>query len=71
MAPLIQEPIIQRNIDPGKLSGTVDIALRFFKFFGTSAKFWMGLHDDYDLEEEIKEKEDEFDEIKPVEGSAA
>jgi len=31
----------------------------------------MGLQDDYDLKEEIRGKEDEFDEIKPVEGSAA
>jgi len=30
---------------------TADTALRFFKFFGTSAKFWLGLQDDYDLEE--------------------
>ena len=30
---------------------TADTALRFSKFFGTTAKFWLGLQDDYDLEE--------------------
>jgi len=28
--------------------------IRLAKFFGTSAKFWMGLQDDYDLEEAEK-----------------
>lgn len=36
---------------------TADTALRFAKFFGTSAKFWLGLQDDYDLEEEKSKKE--------------
>lgn len=31
---------------------TADTALRFSKYFGTSAKFWLGLQDDYDIEEE-------------------
>ena len=31
---------------------TADTAIRFGKYFGTSAKFWLGLQDDYDLEEE-------------------
>lgn len=28
------------------------IALRLAKFFGTSAKFWLGLQNDFDIEEE-------------------
>jgi len=40
------------------------------KYFGTSAKFWLGLQDDYDLEEEQNQKEEEFNNIKPLEGSA-
>ena len=36
----------------GKRRITADTALRFSKFFGTSAKFWLGLQADYDLEEE-------------------
>src|SRR5690606_39343772 len=35
---------------------TADTALRFSKFFGTSAKFWLGLQDDYDLEERSEER---------------
>lgn len=50
---------------------TADTALRFSKYFGTSAKFWLGLQDDYDLEEERIEKESEINNIKPLEGSAA
>jgi addiction module HigA family antidote len=30
---------------------TADTALRLSKYFGTSPKFWLGLQDDYDLEE--------------------
>ncbi|MET4083859.1 addiction module HigA family antidote [Pedobacter sp. UYP30] len=36
---------------------TADTAIRFSKFFGTSAKFWLGLQDDFDLEEERNQKE--------------
>ncbi len=32
---------------------TADTALRLSKYFGNSAKFWLGLQDDYDLEEEL------------------
>lgn len=31
---------------------TADTALRLSKYFGTTAKFWLGLQDDYDIEEE-------------------
>lgn len=50
---------------------TADTALRFSKYFGTSAKFWLGLQDDYDLEEERNQKMEEIESIKPLEGSAA
>ena len=30
-----------------------DTALRLSKYFGNSAKFWLGLQDDYDLEEVV------------------
>jgi antitoxin HigA-1 len=38
---------------------TADTALRLSKYFGTTAKFWLGLQDDFDLEEErhLKSKE--------------
>ena len=35
---------------------TADTALRFSKYFGNSAKFWLGLQDDFDIEEEIAAK---------------
>ncbi len=50
---------------------TADTALRFSKYFGTSAKFWMGLQDDYDLEEETTNKENELNNIKPMNTNAA
>jgi addiction module HigA family antidote len=31
---------------------TADTALRFSKFFGNTAQFWLGIQNDYDLEEE-------------------
>ena len=50
---------------------TADTALRLAKFFGTTAKFWLGLQDDFDLEEERESKEKEINDIKPIEGNAA
>jgi addiction module HigA family antidote len=34
----------------GKRSITADTALRLSKYFGNSAKFWLGLQADYDLD---------------------
>ncbi len=39
----------------GKRAITADTALRLARYFGNSEKFWLGLQDDYDLEE-AKEK---------------
>jgi len=35
----------------GKRGLSAETALRLAKFFGTSAEFWLGLQNDYDLEE--------------------
>jgi len=43
---------------------TADTALRLSKYFDNSAKFWLGLQDDYDLEEEQQEKGAELNAIK-------
>lgn len=59
------------EIVKGKRRITADTALRFSKYFGTSAKFWLGLQDDYDLEEEKIQKANELEEIKPLDGKAA
>jgi antitoxin HigA-1 len=50
---------------------TADTALRLSKYFGTSAKFWLGLQDDYDLEEERTTKKEDFNSIKPFDHHAA
>jgi len=50
---------------------TADTALRLSKYLGTSAKFWLGLQDDYDLEEESNSKKHSFEKIKPIENNAA
>ncbi len=36
----------------GRRKITADTALRLSKFFGTSTKFWLGLQNDFDIEEE-------------------
>lgn len=46
---------------------TADTALRLSKYFGNSAKFWLGIQDDYDIEEEKESKELELKEIKHFE----
>ncbi len=39
------------EITLGKRAITADTALRLARYFGTTAQFWMGLQDDYELEE--------------------
>lgn len=48
----------------GKRKITADTALRLGSYFGNSAKFWLGLQDDYDLEEERKNKKDLLSKIR-------
>jgi addiction module HigA family antidote len=45
---------------------TADTAIRLAKYFGTSAKFWLSLQDDYDIEDENQAKKQEYDGIKAV-----
>jgi len=40
------------QIIKGKRRITADTALRLSSYFGNSAKFWLGLQDDYDIEKE-------------------
>lgn len=47
----------------GKRRITADTALRLAKYFGTSAKFWLGLQNDYDLEEELKNINEDLQKI--------
>ncbi len=55
----------------GKRRITADTALRLSNYFGNSAKFWLGLQDDFDLEEEISVKRDEFKVIKKYKENVA
>ena len=50
---------------------TADTALRLSKYFGNSPKFWLGLQDDYDIEEERISKKKEFDNITKFKQNAA
>lgn len=54
------------EIIKGNRAITADSALRFSKFFGTSAKFWLGLQNEYELEELQREKPHLFGMIKSV-----
>lgn len=53
------------EIIKGNRRVTADTALRLSQFFGNSAKFWLGLQDDFDIENELLEKQKELDLIKP------
>jgi antitoxin HigA-1 len=50
---------------------TADTAVRFSKYFGNSAKFWLGLQDDYDIEEEFALKSSSLNSITPVSKNVA
>ena len=43
---------------------TADTALRLSKYFGNSAKFWLGLQADFDIEEELLKKGAQIKSIK-------
>jgi addiction module HigA family antidote len=55
----------------GHRSITADTALRLSYYFGNSAKFWLGLQNDYDLEEEKKSKKEDLKRIKKIREFAA
>jgi addiction module HigA family antidote len=48
------------EIIKGKRKISVDSALRFSKFFGNSAAFWLNLQNEYDLREERRRMADEL-----------
>ncbi len=50
---------------------TADTALRFSKYFGNSAKFWLGLQDDFDIEEELLIKGSSIKSIKTFNSKVA
>jgi addiction module HigA family antidote len=48
------------EIVKGKRRITADTALRVAKFLGTTPQFWLGLQDDYDLEEQQEKLADKL-----------
>lgn len=52
------------EITKGNRRITADTALRLSQYFGNSAKFWLGLQDDFDIEEGKETKEKELQSIK-------
>ena len=50
---------------------TADTALRLSKYFNNSAKFWLGLQNDFDIEEEKSQIENDLNSIKQYSGTAA
>ncbi len=51
------------QIIKGKRRITADTALRLSKYFGTSVKFWLGIQNDYNIEEELHTLGEELDHI--------
>jgi addiction module HigA family antidote len=51
----------------GKRGISADTALRLAKFLGTTPQFWLGLKNDYDLEESKKNISKDLEEIHPAE----
>jgi antitoxin HigA-1 len=58
------------QIIKGKRRITADTALRLSSYFGNSAKFWLGLQDDYDIEEENRLNEQTFKKIQSLSWSS-
>jgi addiction module HigA family antidote len=59
------------EIIKGNRRVTADTALRLSKYFGNSAKFWLGLQDDFDIEEEKQLKSKELESIEHYQSNAA
>ncbi len=59
------------QIIKGRRRITADTALRLSAYFGNSARFWLGLQDDYDLEEEQSNKSEILSEISEIRAEAS
>ncbi|MFA6260538.1 MAG: HigA family addiction module antitoxin [Bacteroidia bacterium] len=55
----------------GRRRITADTALRLSMYFGNSAKFWLGIQDDFDIEEERRMNQSTFKAIKQYQKTAA
>ncbi len=59
------------EIIKGKRAITADTALRFSRFFGNSAQFWLNIQAHYDLEQKERELSKELKTIKKFREPAA
>ncbi len=59
------------EIIKGRRRITADTALRLSIYFGNSARFWLGLQDDFDIEEETNQKKTVFKAIRHFTNKAA
>ena len=59
------------EIIKGRRRITADTALRLSIYFGNSARFWLGLQDDFDIEEETNQKKTAFKSIRHFTHKAA
>jgi addiction module HigA family antidote len=59
------------EIIKGNRRVTASTALRLSKYFGNSAKFWLGLQDDFDIEEEEQLNSKELESIAHYQSKAA
>jgi addiction module HigA family antidote len=55
------------EITKGKRRITADTALRLSKYFGNSAQFWLGIQNDFDIEQERDEKKYVLEKIQKFE----
>ena len=55
----------------GRRRISADTALRLSAYFGNSAKFWLGIQNDFDIEEESKLKKDKLKVIRHFASHAA
>ena len=55
------------EITKGRRRITADTALRLSKYFGNSAQFWLGIQNDFDIEQERDEKKSVLDKIQKFE----
>lgn len=55
------------QIIKGERRITADTAVRLSAFLGNSPKFWLGLQDDYDIENELTSNREELEKITRVE----
>ena len=54
------------EIIKGNRKISADTAIRLSAYFGNSAKFWLGIQDDFDIENLLNEKTIEFSRIKRI-----